>query len=125
MQHEIKQIRETLEGVKGVKRPVATTQQKKWIDARNGALLQCVEAATLGMPLEVWKTRMGRYRNENTIQALVNVYKRSGGGFSGVRAFWAGTSAKMVEAASKGAVLMLSKELIKVFLASSSLCHTF
>ena len=88
-------------------------QSKKWKDARNGALLQCVEAATLGMPLEVWKTRMGRYRNETTIEAFANVYKRAGGGFSGVRAFWAGTSAKMVESASKGAVLMFSKEMIK------------
>ncbi len=29
-------------------------------DLLNGAVLQCIEAATLGMPLEVWKTRMGR-----------------------------------------------------------------
>ncbi len=27
---------------------------KKWHDARNGAILQCIEAATLGMPLEVF-----------------------------------------------------------------------
>lgn len=88
-------------------------QSKKWKDARNGAVLQCVEAATLGMPLEVWKTRMGRFRNENTAEAFVNVYRRAGGGLAGVRAFWAGTSAKMVESASKGAVLMFSKEMIK------------
>lgn len=86
---------------------------KKVTDARNGAILQMAEAATLGMPLEVWKTRMGRYRNETTGQAFMNVYRRAGGGFSGVRAFWAGTSAKMVESASKGAILMFSKELIK------------
>lgn len=35
-----------------------------------------VEAATLGMPFEVWKTRMGRFRNESTVQAFVNIYKR-------------------------------------------------
>ncbi|KAL8448920.1 hypothetical protein Emed_003490 [Eimeria media] len=29
-------------------------------DLARGAVLQCVEAATLGMPFEVWKTRMGR-----------------------------------------------------------------
>eukprot|EP00047_Mylnosiga_fluctuans_P004293 m.233699 g.233699 ORF g.233699 m.233699 type:complete len:293 (-) comp12553_c0_seq1:162-1040(-) len=86
---------------------------KKFTDARNGAILQCAEAATLGMPLEVWKTRMGRHRNETTVQAFKNVYRRAGGGFAGVSAFWAGTSAKMVESASKGAVLMFSKELIK------------
>lgn len=89
------------------------SDNKKFKDARNGALLQCVEAATLGMPLEVWKTRMGRFRNETTLEAFGNVYKRAGGGLAGVRAFWAGTSAKMVESASKGAVLMLSKEMIK------------
>ena len=34
----------------------------KWQALRMGATLQCVEAATLGMPFEVWKTRMGRFR---------------------------------------------------------------
>lgn len=86
---------------------------KKWTDARNGAVLQCAEAITLGMPLEVWKTHMGRFRNETTMQAFANIYKRAGGGFAGVSAFWAGSSAKMVESATKGAVLMWSKELIK------------
>lgn len=42
-----------------------------WKDLANGALLQCVEAATLGMPFEVWKTRMGRFRTESTAQAFV------------------------------------------------------
>jgi hypothetical protein len=85
-----------------------TTHNKKWKDARNGAVLQCVEAATLGMPFEVWKTRMGRFRNETTMEAFKNVYRRAG-----PTAFWHGLSAKMVESASKGAVLMLSKELLK------------
>lgn len=65
------------------------------------------------MPLEVWKTRMGRHRNETTVEAFKNVYRRAGGGFAGVQAFWAGTSAKLFESASKGAILMLSKEMIK------------
>mmetsp|Transcript_1558 Transcript_1558/g.3311 ORF Transcript_1558/g.3311 Transcript_1558/m.3311 type:complete len:87 (+) Transcript_1558:1271-1531(+) len=39
-------------------------------DIRNGAVLQCLEAASLGMPFEVWKTRMGRFRNENTFTAF-------------------------------------------------------
>lgn len=80
-------------------------------DLLNGAFLQCVEAATLGMPFEVWKTRMGRFREESTLQAFKNVYHRGG-----VGAFWQGTSAKMVESASKGAILLFSKEAI---LASS------
>jgi len=42
-----------------------------WRDLANGAFLQCLEAATLGMPFEVWKTRMGRFRNENTLQAFI------------------------------------------------------
>lgn len=73
-----------------------------------GAVLQCLEAASLGMPFEVWKTRMGRFRDENTIRAFINVYKNGGG----VTAYWSGLSAKMVESASKGAVLMVAKEAI-------------
>jgi hypothetical protein len=72
--------------------------------------LQCLEALTLGMPFEVWKTRMGRYRNENTVSAFVNVYKAGGGGVRGVMSFWAGLGPKMVESASKGAVLLVSRE---------------
>ena len=45
---------------------------------RNGAVLQCVEAATLGMPLEVWKTRMGRFRDESTMQALRAIHSQGG-----------------------------------------------
>lgn len=82
-------------------------------DLASGAVLQMIEAATLGMPLEVWKTRMGRYRNEGTFQAFANVYRTAGGGFNGVRAYWKGLTPKMVESASKGAVLMFSKEAIK------------
>eukprot|EP00053_Salpingoeca_punica_P007703 m.70042 g.70042 ORF g.70042 m.70042 type:complete len:299 (-) comp14286_c0_seq1:327-1223(-) len=88
-------------------------QSQKFKDARNGAVLQMVEAVTLGMPLEVWKTRMGRFRNETTMEAFRNVYHRAGGGVSGVAAFWAGTMPKLIESASKGAVLMLAKEWIK------------
>ena len=54
------------------------------------------------MPLEVWKTHLGRFRNEGTIEGLMNIYRKNGGGFSGVAAFWRGTSAKLVESASKG-----------------------
>jgi len=43
-----------------------------------------LEAATLGMPFEVWKTRMGRFRNENTIQAFRGVYQNGGGGLKGL-----------------------------------------
>eukprot|EP00993_Chasmostoma_nieuportense_P002514 NODE_3302_length_992_cov_27.517919_g3156_i0.p1 GENE.NODE_3302_length_992_cov_27.517919_g3156_i0~~NODE_3302_length_992_cov_27.517919_g3156_i0.p1 ORF type:complete len:282 (-),score=39.92 NODE_3302_length_992_cov_27.517919_g3156_i0:78-923(-) len=86
-----------------------------------GALLQCCEAASLGMPFEVWKTRMGRFRNETTLVAFKNVYNDGGGGFKGVQAFWRGTSAKMVESASKGAVLLYSKEMILASLLAADI----
>jgi len=74
-------------------------------DLLNGAILQCLEAATLGMPFEVWKTRMGRFRDEGNIEAFKNVYKRGG-----IAGYWQGLSPKMVESASKGAVLLFAKE---------------
>ncbi|CBZ56157.1 MGC79800 protein, related [Neospora caninum Liverpool] len=76
-------------------------------DLSKGAILQCVEAATLGMPFEVWKTRMGRYRKESTIEAFQQIYKQGG-----VQAYWRGLAPKLVESASKGAVLLYSKECI-------------
>lgn len=82
-------------------------------DLRNGALLQMAEAATLGLPFEVWKTHMGRFRDEGTIEAFQNVYRNAGGGSAGVGAFWRGFWPKMVESATKGAVLMVAKEGIK------------
>lgn len=82
--------------------------RKSGKDVRNGALLQMAEAATLGLPLEVWKTRMGRFRSEGTIEAFRNVYRAGGG----APAFWAGLSPKMVESATKGAVLMVAKEAL-------------
>lgn len=86
---------------------------KSMRDMRNGMMLQMAEAATLGLPFEVWKTRMGRFRNESTIQSFRQVYTTAGGGFSGVSAFWRGFLPKMVESATKGAVLLVSKEAIK------------
>jgi len=115
-------------------------------DMAIGSVLQCAEAATLGMPFEVWKTRyiqsgllytsghgsqknsMGRFRNEGSVEALVNVYKRSGFLFSsqttwpglnmgvliGIGGYWQGTSAKMVESALKGGILLYAKEAILV-----------
>jgi len=76
-------------------------------DLRNGAVLQCIEAATLGMPLEVWKTHMGRYRNMGTAESFMTIYRQNGLG-----GFWKGTAPKMVESASKGAVLIYAKEVI-------------
>jgi len=76
-------------------------------DMALGGVLQCLEAATLGMPFEVWKTRMGRFREEGNMQAIRNVYKENG-----IGGFWKGTSAKMVESALKGGILLYAKEAI-------------
>lgn len=70
-----------------------------------GGTIQCLEAATLGMPFEVWKTHMARNRDQGTIEAFRNVYQNGG-----IKAFWSGTSAKMVESFTKGGVLLFSKE---------------
>ncbi len=81
------------------------------VDLFIGAGLNCVEAVTLGMPFEVWKTRMGSNRTENTIQAFRSVYAQ--GGLAG---FWVGTLPKIVESSSKGMILMYAKEGINDFL---------
>lgn len=88
-------------------------------DMALGAGLQCMEAATLGMPLEVWKTRMGRFRNEGTFEAFSNVYKRGG-----VGAYWQGLSAKLFESATKGAILLYAKEGILQSMESSGFSST-
>lgn len=79
-------------------------------DLMNGAALQCIEAATLGMPFEVWKTRMGRFRTESTGTAFVNIYRRGG-----ITEYWRGLGPKLIESASKGAVLLYSKEMLMNF----------
>lgn len=88
-------------------------------DMALGAFIQCAEAASLGMPFEVWKTRMGRFRNEGTFEAFANVYKQGG-----PTAFWKGTSAKMVESATKGAILLYSKEAILQYSKMAGLSNT-
>lgn len=39
---------------------------------------KCVEAGTVGLPFEVWKTYMGTYRSETTLQAFRSIYKKGG-----------------------------------------------
>jgi hypothetical protein len=100
---------------------MAPSNAKSLQDVRNGALLQMAEAATLGLPFEVWKTRMGRFRSESNVVAFRAVYDAGGRGLSGVRAFWAGFTPKMVESASKGAVLMVAKEGLKDLAGSAGI----
>ena len=84
-----------------------------------GPTLQCVEAATLGMPFEVWKTRMGRHRGEGTVEAFRHILREGG-----PAAFWRGTGPKMVESATKGAILMYAKEGILASCLESGLDPT-
>tara|TARA_B110000977_G_scaffold172918_2_gene225680 strand:+ start:17535 stop:18377 length:843 start_codon:yes stop_codon:yes gene_type:complete len=89
------------------------------VDLLIGPLIQCCEAATLGMPFEVWKTRMGMNRTEGTIEAFKNIYKKGG-----PKAFWAGTGPKMFESASKGMILMYAKEGINETLLAGGMNPT-
>lgn len=84
MRAELQLIEQQLADITSIERPAVNPTGKKLRDARNGAILQMIEAASLGMPLEVWKTRMGRFRDESTITALRNIYLRAGGGFAGL-----------------------------------------
>eukprot|EP01069_Polyplicarium_translucidae_P009222 Polyplicarium_translucidae@DN3299_c0_g2_i1.p1 len=84
-----------------------------------GAVLHCLEAMTLGMPFEVWKTRMGRFRSEGTFQSFSAIY--ASGGAAG---FYAGLLPKLVESATKGAILMISKEGILRGLAAVGMSQT-
>ena len=85
--------------------PQSKTRAMPIIDVAIGPLIQMAEAASLGMPFEVWKTRMGRHRTESTAEAFANIYREGG-----AKAFWRGTQAKMFESATKGAILMYAKE---------------
>lgn len=80
------------------------------MDYRNllvGGCLQMAEAGTFGMPLEVWKTRNGAYPKESAAQSFRAVLENGG-----PKAFWRGVNAKLVEAFSKGGVLVFAKQYI-------------
>lgn len=70
-----------------------------------GGVLQCAEAATLGMPFEVWKTYMGTYRDKSTMDAFRILYREGG-----VRGFYKGLQPKLVESFLKGGILLYAKE---------------
>lgn len=76
-------------------------------DLLKGGVLQVIEAATVGLPFEVWKTRMGSMRHEGTMEAFRNIYKRNG-----IASFYQGFQPKMVESFLKGGVLLFAKEAI-------------
>lgn len=82
----------------------------KFID---GTALQVTSSLTLGQPFEVWKTRMGRHRSESTLEAFCHIYRRGGAG-----AFWTGLGPKMFESATKGGVLLVTKDAVREQLCS-------
>jgi len=69
--------------------------------------MQSCEAGTFGMPLEVWKTRNGAHPKESAYQSFHAVLENGG-----PRAFWRGLNAKLIEAFSKGGVLVFAKQWI-------------
>lgn len=76
-------------------------------DLRNltiGGLLQAVEAATFGLPLEVMKTRQGSHPEENVFQAFRALKSE------GYRAFWKGLDVKVTESLLKGGVFLMARE---------------
>ena len=74
-------------------------------DLVTGGILQCA-SVVVTQPFEVWKTHMGTCRNEGTMEAFRNVYRKGG-----VNAFWKGWEPKMVESFLKGGILLFSKEI--------------
>jgi hypothetical protein len=90
--------------------------RRKFID---GITLSCLSTITLGQPFEVWKTRMGRQRAETTAQAFWQIM-RSGG----VRAFYKGTGPKLVESATKGGVLLVTKDAMETSLEKAGAAST-
>lgn len=76
-------------------------------DLLKGAILQCIEAGTVGLPFEVWKTHMGANRQLATMESFRSVYRNGG-----LKAFYAGYTPKMVESFLKGGILLYAKESI-------------
>ena len=64
-----------------------------------GAVLRVASDLTGGLPLEQWKTRVTRFPNETAVSSLRSVYKYQGG----LKAFWRGTGARVVEGAPAAA----------------------
>ena len=50
-----------------------------------GGVLHCIQAGTVGMPFEVWKTHMGINIKETTFESFRNIYKKNG-----LKSFWSG-----------------------------------
>ncbi|KAH9601504.1 Mitochondrial substrate/solute carrier [Trypanosoma melophagium] len=78
-------------------------------DIAIGAVLQCGEAFTLGMPFEVWKTQQISGLAKGKWLSAAEEFKVLAR--SGVRRFYDGTGAKMIEAGLKGSILLFGTNL--------------
>jgi hypothetical protein len=77
-----------------------------------GSMLRISADVTGGLPLDHWKTRSIRHPSEGPFEALCNVYRQQGG----VKAFWAGLPAKLIEGSLCGGLLLVGKEGCKTTL---------
>ena len=74
-----------------------------------GSMLRITADVTGGLPLDHWKTRSVRHPSEGVLESLCNVYLKQGG----IKAFWSGLPAKVVDGALCGALLLAGKEATK------------
>ena len=81
-----------------------------------GAVLRVASDLTGGLPLEQWKTRVTRFPNETAATSLRSVYKYQGG----LKAFWSGTGARVVEGSCSGAVLLAARGSAHQFLRQTA-----
>jgi hypothetical protein len=85
----------------------------------DGTLLQVASTITFGQPFEVWKTRMGRYRSEGTMESFQQI--RSSGGLS---AFYRGLGPKLIESLTKGGCLLVVQDWLLTSLTSFGIDRT-
>ncbi|KEG12129.1 putative mitochondrial carrier protein [Trypanosoma grayi] len=78
-------------------------------DIAIGAVLQCTEAFTLGMPFEVWKTQQISSLAKGKWSSAAEEFKILARG--GLSRFYHGTGAKMIEAGLKGSILLFGTNL--------------
>jgi hypothetical protein len=78
-----------------------------------GGVLQCIGAATLGLPLEVMKTRQCSNPREWLFASFSAVKA------SGIKTFWKGLDAKLGESFMKGGVFLFSKEYLELATATA------
>jgi hypothetical protein len=75
-----------------------------------GSVLQMIEAATLGMPFEVWKTQQISSLRRDKVESCTESFKALW--TQGLAKFYKGTGAKMIESGAKGGVLVYSSQAV-------------